>query len=400
MRKNNRDHYKINQENSVFSNTDCMSVKWQAQPMDALYDSWVDEEMCRGVKLLCYCRVDGVESLLTVIGNSICLEKVLEENSWMTSSERRVTIAGSQSSSGYIDGPGLQARFQVITDICVDVDNRVIICDLFNGCVRMMDLTFPHSVVTLCGRPGSLNAELSSVRFNFVSNVCVDALNNIYLCENLGNKIMKIDGKRETIVTFFDNSMLCIFYQGRQDLKEYSVLKYPTTIMIQDNRNLIISNHGNRSLCKVSLYDKTYSVVKYGLNFNSNFAIDKSGDIIVCENKTQGRQAFHKILSNGQEIHIADKVGPQIRAVIQFSIRQHEISGRLCFFTTEHDLDAGMNKIVKTRMKLKWGMLRVLFLACLKPDVNVNKTFARLPAIGDSGKYNPILKMIIDFVNI
>jgi len=81
----------------------------------------------------------------------------------MTSSERRVTIAGSKTCSGYTDGPGLQARFKVITDICVDVDNRVIICDLFNSCVRMMDLTFPYNVITLCGRPGSLNAELSSV---------------------------------------------------------------------------------------------------------------------------------------------------------------------------------------------------------------------------------------------
>jgi len=376
-----------------------MSAKWQAQPMDALYDSAIDEEKCHRVQLLCYCRVDGVESLLTVIGNSICLENVLEKNSWMTSSERRVTIAGSKTCSGYTDGPGLQARFKVITDICVDVDNRVIICDLFNSCVRMMDLTFPYNVITLCGRPGSLNAELSSVQFDFVSNVCVDALNNIYLCENIGNKIMKIDSKRETIVTFFDNSMLHIFYQGRQDLKQYSVLKYPTTIMIQDNRNLIISNVGNRSLCKVSLYDKRYSVVKHGLNLNSNFAIDKSGDIIVCENKTQGRQAFHKILSNGQEIHIADKVGPKIRAVMQFAIRQHEISGRLCFFTIEHDLDAGMNKIVHTKMKLKWGMLRVLFLACFKPQKNAMKTFAVLPVIGKSGKYSPIMKMIVDFVN-
>jgi len=75
----------------------------------------------------------------------------------------------------------------------------------------MMDLTFPYTVVTLCGRPGSLNAELSEIRFNLLRNVCVDALNNIYLCENLGGRISKIDSKRETIVIFFDNSMVDFF---------------------------------------------------------------------------------------------------------------------------------------------------------------------------------------------
>jgi len=87
-----------------------MSAKWQARPMDALYNSLNDEEMCDGIRLLCYCRVDGVESLLTVIGDSICLEKVVEEKSGMTSAARRLMIAGSQTSSGFKDGPALQAR--------------------------------------------------------------------------------------------------------------------------------------------------------------------------------------------------------------------------------------------------------------------------------------------------
>jgi len=200
----------------------------------------------------------------------------------MTSSARRVMIAGSKTSFGCKDGPGSQARFNLITDICVDGDNRVIICDLFNCCVRMMDLTFLYTVVTLCGRPGSLNAELSNVRLDFVSNVCVDALNNIYLCESSLGRIRKIDSKRETIVTFFDNSMVDNLYYGDKDLKKYCVLSFPTTIMIQDNRNLIILNALERSICKVSLYPtkvedkRRCSVVKYDLNFNYTIAVDKT----------------------------------------------------------------------------------------------------------------------------
>ena len=382
-----------------------MSAKLKPHHADALYNSVSDEEMCDGIRQLRYCRVDGVEYFLTVIGDSICLEKVVEEKSGMTSCTRRVTIAGSKNSSGYKDGPGLQARFNLISHICVDVDNRVIICDTLNRCVRMMDLIFPYNVVTLCGRRDSLNAKLSNVRFDFVSNVCVDSLNNIYLCEQFRNKIMKIDSKRETIVTFFDNSMVDALYYGDEDLKKYCVLKLPTTIMIQYNMNLIVHNDMNHSICKISLYPTNVggkiccSVIKYNLDLCSIIAVDKSGDIIVCEYKHNGVLAFHKILSNGQQIQIAYRGPSKYGCVYSLVIRQQDNSDRLCFFTIEYDLDAHMNKIVQTRIKLKWCMIRILFLACFKPDGNTTKTFELLPVIGKSGKYSPILKMIIDFVN-
>ena len=81
----------------MFSNTDCMSSEWQAQPMDVLYTSETHEEKCDNIKVLRYCVVDGVYALVTVIGYSICLEKGLKENSAMTSCARRVMIAGSQT---------------------------------------------------------------------------------------------------------------------------------------------------------------------------------------------------------------------------------------------------------------------------------------------------------------
>ena len=381
-----------------------MSTKWQEQPVDALYNSVNDEEMCHQIRQLCYCRVEGVESLLTVIGSSICLEKVVEENSGMTSSARRVTIAGSESDYGCKDGPGSEARFGVISEICVDGDNRVIVCDTYNDCVWMMDLVFPYTVVILCGRRGSLNEEFSKFRMRFCNSVCVDALNNIYICITTPCKIIKIDSKRETIVIFFDNTMVDDLYYGDINLKRYCVLNYPTKIMILDNRNLIIANSGNSSICKVSLYPTNVegkifcSVVKYDLK-HSNIAIAKSGDIIVCEHKRGGVLEFYKILSNGHEIHIADKGPSNIDDVMQVVIRQQDNCDRLCFFTVEHECNTFMRKIVQTRMNMKWDILRVLFIACFKPNGNTTKTFELLPVIGKSGKYSPILKMIIDFVN-
>ena len=109
--------------------------------------------------------------------------------------------------------------------------------------------------------------------------------------------------------------------------------------------------------------------------------------------------AFYKILGNGQEIHIADKGPSNIDDVMQVVIRQQDNCDRLCFFTIEYECNTLMRKIVQTRMNMKWDILRVLFIACFKPNGNTTKTFELLPVIGKSGKYSPILKMIIDFVN-
>ena len=378
------------------TNTDCMSSRWKTQYMDVLYSSKTDEEKCDDIKVLRYCVVDGVRALVTVIGYSICLEKGFQENSAMTSSERRVLIAGSQTESGYIDGPGLEARFNEISDIVVDEDGEnVIICD--QNSVRKMDLN-SYNVVTLCIRPDSLNAELSGVPFERMNNVCIDHENNIYLSDSCKNRIYKMDQDGKNIVTFFDNVVHetdsegkeipsfenSMMYDGDDNLKQYCVLESPTTIMIQDNKDLIILNQGKQSLCKVSLYlvdeegrkcetkehmkaaKRYYSVVKYGLEFDSTFTVDMNGDIIVCENKKNGNVAFHIILSTGDEMHIADKKGPAI-SVMQVAIRHDYDSGGICFFTIE--IENGKSKIVKTTIgsqEFQWDKLRSLFMKLLK----------------------------------
>jgi len=351
--------------------------------MNVLYSSKTHEEICDNIKVLSYCIVDGEEALVTVIGYSICLEKGLKENSAMTSSARRVMIAGSQTESGFQNGPGSEARFNVISDICVDKGgDKVIICD--QNCVRMMDLKSPYAVVTLCGRADSLNEEFSGIRFKRLTNVCMDIFDNIFLCDSGEARIYKIDRERENIVTFIDNSMVDIFYDGDEDLKKYSVLKSPTTIKTQGDMYLIIYNQGNRSLCKVSLcrvgYEgvRYYSVVKCGLNLNSTFTVDKNRDIIVCENKGGGNLAFHVILSTGEKMHIAKKKGPEI-SVMQVAIRHDNDSGGLCFFTIE--TVAGMRKIVRTTIGsegLKWEKLRAFYMKCLKAPPHIKLTPPKL----------------------
>ena len=59
--------------------------------------------------------------------------------------------------------------------------------------------------------------------------------------------------------------------------------------------------------------------------------------------------------------------------------------------------------MTRVTFKMKWELLRILLIACLKPDANYTedhvKTFELLPAMGRDCKYCPILTIIVDFVN-
>jgi len=386
-----------------------MSSAWKYNDDEYVYNSFHDEEICDDVRRICCCYIDGVEFLLTVIGNSIFIEEMNKMQFGKSTSVSRVLIAGSPTARpGYQDGPGLESRFNDISDICVDIDNILIICDKGNNVVRMMDLKPPYTVVTICGCCNSLTPELSNFRFQRLIGVCVDDLNNIYLCDGGSNIISKIDNKRETIVIFFDNSMVDFLYYGDINDKKYCFLRCPTKIKIQQNRNLIILNSGASSICKVSLYPSKCnknlwcSVVKYGFEKIYTLAVSKNGNIIVCERKVDNTLAFYKILPNRQEILLSDKPNNDSKFVWELVIRKHENSDRLCFCTIDHTKGNG-SKIVQTKMMLKWDLVRILFIACFKPvpcdDEDYTKTFELLPVISRSAKYSPILRMIIEFVN-
>jgi len=58
---------------------------------------------------------------------------------------------------------------------------------------------------------------------------------------------------------------------------------------------------------------------------------------------------------------------------------------------------------MQTRLNIKGNMLRVWCLASLKPepddDENVAKKLKLVAVIAKSGKHNPILKILYDFVD-
>jgi hypothetical protein len=320
-------------------------------------------------------------------------------------------IAGSNTLRGQINGPGRLARFSEITDICVDLDNILLICDFGNNVIRFMDLTPPYTVETMCGNGAAMNVELLEARFQGPRSICIDGKNNIYISDHGKNCIHKINSIRENMSVFFDNSMVLHSYYGDAQLMSRCVMNRPSKLRIQNNKHLIVLNNCTNTIFKISLTTTQYqpriwcSIVKYDLPSLKNFDVAENGDIFICGAGQMDCVSFYKILSDGTQVHLAELEAKNGQVIGDMQIRSRCYPDLMCFDTMHQPLSSlgTWSAMTRVTFKMKWELLRILFIACLKPDANYTedyvKTFELLPTMGRDCNYCPILRIIVDFVN-
>ena len=101
------------------------------------------------------------------------------------------TLAGS-GVSGCNDGQGINAQFNLPTGIAVDSAGNVYVGEEINNRIRKISPS--GSVTTLAGSiSGFSNAQGTSSKFNTPRGVGVDSLGNVYVADTLNNVIRKID---------------------------------------------------------------------------------------------------------------------------------------------------------------------------------------------------------------
>jgi sugar lactone lactonase YvrE len=101
------------------------------------------------------------------------------------------TFAGS-GTTGSMDVTGTSASFNYPWGVAVDVSGNVYVADQNNNKIRK--ITSAQMVTTLAGSgtSGSVDATGTSASFRYPSGVAVDALGNVYIADELNNKIRKI----------------------------------------------------------------------------------------------------------------------------------------------------------------------------------------------------------------
>jgi hypothetical protein len=126
--------------------------------------------------------VDATGNVFASVNNSYILK--------IASDGKAVALAGSTAVSGYADGQGANARFQVPLGLAVDKDGNVYVADVLN--YRVRKITPDGTVSTLAGSVtrGDKDGVGSNAQFDQVIDVAVDGEGNVFATD--GSRIRKI----------------------------------------------------------------------------------------------------------------------------------------------------------------------------------------------------------------
>jgi sugar lactone lactonase YvrE len=165
------------------------------------------------------------------------------------------TFAGSPQAgyvAGYADGPAAEARFQSPRSVAVDEEGNVYVADTGNHCIRV--ISPGGQVTTLAGakEPGYVDGPAAEARFNFPSDVVIDAEGNLYVADTANHRIRKItpEGAASLTVTTLAGSGEPGNADGPAGEAQF---RAPEGVAVDADGNVIVADTGNHRIRKIVL---------------------------------------------------------------------------------------------------------------------------------------------------
>ena len=158
-------------------------------------------------------------------------------------------LAGLPGGGGSADGAGGAARFAGPSGVAVDSAGNVYVADTGNDTIRKIT---PDGVVTtlagLAGTPGELDGPESLARFSAPGAVAVDGAGYVYVADELGETIRKVDpfGGVSTLAGLAYNS-------GVSDgIGSAARFNSPGGIGVDDADNIYVADTNNSTIRKIT----------------------------------------------------------------------------------------------------------------------------------------------------
>jgi sugar lactone lactonase YvrE len=101
------------------------------------------------------------------------------------------TLAGSEE-TGFVNGNGPDARFNIPNGMCTDKDGNVYVADAGNHCIRKISPGGDVSTFAGSGVAGYADGVGTAAKFNGPNGLCIDLQGNIVVADRLNNRIRKI----------------------------------------------------------------------------------------------------------------------------------------------------------------------------------------------------------------
>jgi sugar lactone lactonase YvrE len=124
-------------------------------------------------------------------GNIYVTEKLNQRVRKITPSGDVSTIAGD-GTPGYADGPANTAKFYNPSGICLDGQGNIYVADQYNQRIRKISSSGEVSTYAGSGIQGYVDGKSDTAKFNYPRGICSDSKGNIYVAEEENQVIRKI----------------------------------------------------------------------------------------------------------------------------------------------------------------------------------------------------------------
>jgi sugar lactone lactonase YvrE len=218
------------------------------------------------------------------------------------------TLAGSLSNtSGSTDGTGTNASFNIPTGVAVDSAGNVYVADFGNH--RIRKITPTGVVSTLAGSSqGSTDGTGTNASFNYPHGVAVDSVGNVYVADQVNNRIRRItpEGVVTTLAGSLSNTSGSTDGTGTN-----ASFSAPRGVAVDSVGNVYVADIGNHRIRRItstgvvttlagSLSNSNGSIDGTGTNSQfsnpTGVAVDSAGNVYVAD---QSNQRIRKITSTG-----------------------------------------------------------------------------------------------------
>jgi len=156
------------------------------------------------------------------------------------------TIAGN-STRGFVDGSGLNARFNIPAAIAMDANGNLFVADKTNNAIRKITTTGVVSTYAGSGSAGATNGPALSATFSAPSGIAIASNGDIYVADT-GNSIIRKISQAGVVSTFAGSPGAT----GAADGASGARFNAPTGIALDGADNIFIADTGNYTIRKIT----------------------------------------------------------------------------------------------------------------------------------------------------
>lgn len=159
------------------------------------------------------------------------------------------TLAGLPGTAGTQDGAGTAARFDGLSDVCLDSEGNAYVADTLNHVIRKVSSGgVATTLAGSAGLPGSTDADGADARFNAPRGIAVDPAGTVYVADT-GNHTIRVVTAAGHVSTLAGAAGLAGSLDGNGPDARFSS---PSALAFDPAGNLFVADTGNHTIRRIT----------------------------------------------------------------------------------------------------------------------------------------------------